>query len=166
MYLHQQSLIIYDKLKKKNINTQERKHTPEAALAALRDSLQIQFVDDVLVNALVLEKHQHIDRKIRDGTFHGKVVIAEDHLAFYFIIRNFQDIVHSAVTLVVFAGFDFNRKNLFLVCHDKIKLTLFLVVEVSQRESVGCQFLSRGIFEYSSIVDIHLTAKKFQLQSI
>ena len=137
-----------------------------APVAALRDSLQIKFIDGILVNAFVFEKHKHIDWTIRDRTFHGKVVIAEDHLAFYFIVRNFQDIVHSAVTLVVFAGFDFDRKNLFFVGHYKIQLSLLLVVEVSQRETVGCQFLRGGIFEYPAIVDIHIAAKKFQLQSI
>lgn len=36
---------------------------------------------------LVFEKRQHIDRKICDGTFHGNVVVAEDHLAFYPIVN-------------------------------------------------------------------------------
>lgn len=36
---------------------------------------------------LVFEKRQHIDRKICDATFHGNVVVAEDHLAFYPIVN-------------------------------------------------------------------------------
>lgn len=32
-----------------------------APVAALRDSLQIKFIDGILVNAFVFEKHKHID---------------------------------------------------------------------------------------------------------
>ena len=45
------------------------------------------FCGLVLVNMHVFEKHQHIDRKICDGTFHGNVVVAEDPLAFYPVVN-------------------------------------------------------------------------------
>ena len=91
-----------------------------APVAALRDSLQIKFIDGILVNAFVFEKHKHIDWKIGYFPFSLYIGVREDDCACEMIILILQYLDEGRVFLIILAAFDLDRQDSTIMFDNKI----------------------------------------------
>lgn len=112
---------------------------------------------------LLLEEHGHIPWQIAHLFGHLDIVPAKDVRLFQAPLVNGQDLIQGGMTLVVFAGLDFDEQTLFTTLKHEVQFTVFLLGKVVNGKTVPDENLHEYVFEYPAHIDGQIAIEDVEL---